>query len=487
MSVLLRKITLLLIGSIFAFEFSRAQIPINLGSWQEFDYQYNHIEDSISHLALRPYFIALKQDTFILKPVSETYLQVSPQGFSGVLGGGMQLQARYGRWSFAGDLLTGTGFKPAYWKYPALPFVGKYADILGQQVFFDPRVYLGFNAGLIKFELGREKFHIGQGYRSLWLDNYAPALPYFGARVDVWRLEYRWRIHYLQNPDFRFPNKEFFHAYLITHYFDFSFGRLNINMFETVVQDPIDSLGARRGFDFFNYINPVIFYRAVDLSLGSPDNVLLGLGGSLRLWKSTVLYGYGVLDELIVSHLLAGDNCWCLKYGLNAGVKTYNFLNIRGLFVQAEASLVRPYTYSHDNPILAYGNLYQPLAHPLGANFYEGLGRILYKSSRLAISTEFIAARYGDDIDTLNYGRNIFRSYLTRVADMGVRIGQGRLTDFLFVNVKIERKTKIFNVPHWLSLSFGAKVLRSKGQMNFYPFLGFGLSNGILNWRNDWQ
>ncbi len=487
MSALFRKITLLLSCVFVIVANTRAQIPVKVGSWQEYVYQREHIEDSISHLALMPYFIDLKNDTLVLKPVSETFMQVSAGNFSGILGGGVEIVAKKGSWYFAGDLLTGLGYKPVTWLHTTVPFVGKTTNFLGQQLFFDPRVYVGYDAGLLKFEFGRQKFHLGQGYRSLWLDSYTPALPYIGARVEVWRLEYRWRVHYLQNPDFRFPSKDFFHAYLITHYFDFSFGRLNINMFEAVVQDPIDSLGARRGFDFFNYINPVIFYRAVDLSLGSPDNVLLGLGGSLRLWKSTVFYGYGVLDELIVSHLLSGDNCWCLKYGLNAGVKTYNLLNIKGLFAQAEASLVRPYTYSHDNPILAYGNLYQPLAHPLGANFYEGLGRILYKTSKFAFSAELMAARYGDDIDTLNYGRNIFRSYLTRVADMGVVIGQGKPVDFLFMNLKLERKTVFWNVEHWLNLSLGIKVLRTSGNVTFYPFVGLGLSHDILHWRSDWQ
>ena len=476
----LQKLAIIVIFLAF-FAKSSAQIPIPIGSWQDFFYQSRHIQDSISHLAIKPYFSTLHHDTFAIQPVTEQHFLIEKSRLQGVSGFGAQLIYKKNRLSVRSDLIFGNGFK-GNWPYPTMPFVGKTMPVGRLNLFVDPRVFANYKMRYIDFQAGRSKFHLGQSYRSLWYDSYAPAIPFVGANVNIWRVMYSWRIGYLQNPDLRQPGREFYHAFLITHYFDFSFGRLNINMFETVVQDPIDSLGAHRGFDFFNYVNPVVFYRAVDLSLGSPDNVLMGLGGSLRLWKTTVLYGYGVLDELIVSHLLAGDNCWCLKYGLNAGLKTFRLFGVKNLFFQAEGSLVRPYTYSHDNPILAYGNLYQPLAHPSGANFYEVLGRIKYFRRDFGISSEFFVSLYGEDIDSLDYGKDIFRSYFDRVGDFGIVIGQGKRQMMYYWNLFLSKK--VFG-SYWFKAGLGLKLIRSNSNKT-YPFFYIALSRGIINFRNDW-
>ncbi len=445
-------------------------------------YGAQHTEDSVQHLAVLPYIVRMN-DTLAVLPLVEAPLFVSSATLQGLAAGG--LRVLYGNSGFNLDarLLAGAALPDKSWQYPTMPFVGKAADAGNVKLFFDPRFTLTYHTKYLRFEAGRDKFHLGHGYRSVWLDSYGPAVPYVGATAKVWRVLYGFRISYLQNPDDRFPGREFFHAYNITHYFDFSFGRLNINMFETVVQDPVDSLGARRGFDFFNYANPVIFFRAVDLSLGSPDNVLLGLGGSLRLWKSTYLYGYGVLDELIVSHLLAGDNCWCLKYGANAGVKTFHFAGLEKLFVQAEASFVRPYTFSHDNPVLAYGNLYQPLAHPLGANFYEGVFRAVYYDTGQTLEFKTVVSYFGQDIDTLNYGKDIFRSYTTRVAEYGVTIGQGNPMRFVYASAVYSHKVRS---GLWIKAGAGFRYLRAE-QDRFEPFVFIGLSSDIVHFDIDWQ
>ncbi len=477
---ILRKVTFIAV-LLALFVVSKAQIPIAIGSWQEFLYQSQHAQDSISHLGIEPYLLSVDKDTFSIKPVTEQHFFVQKHNLQGISALGVQMVYRKNRLSLKGDLLFGNGLK-GNWHHPTMPFVGKTRQTGRLNLFADPRIFVNYRTKYIDFQFGRSKFHLGHGYRSLWYDSYAPAIPFVGANVNIWRVSYSWRIGYLQNPDLRQPQRDFYHAFLIMHYFDFSFGRLNINMFETVVQDPIDSLGAKRGFDFFNYVNPVIFYRAVDLSLGSPDNVLLGLGGSIRLWKSTFLYSYGVLDELIVSHLLAGDNCWCLKYGLNSGLKTYNLFGVKNLFFQAEGTLIRPYTYSHDNPILAYGNLYQPLAHPAGANFYEAVSRIKYYRSGFGLSSEFLISLYGADIDTLDYGKDIFRSYFDRVSDFGVVIGQGDRQLLYYWNLIFSKK--VFK-DFWLKAGFGLKLIQSNSRQ-ISPFFYIGLSSEIINFRNDW-
>ncbi len=476
----MRKFSITLILSAFYF-FLGAQIPLPINSSGEFRYLAKHAAGSVYHGAIKPIYIDAP-DTFYIKPVVEIHIP-APFGNNEIItGAGAQTFYKKDRFSVYSALIAGIGKAPdSFPNASVLLFTGKTLGTGRAGIFFDPRITLTYKTKYINFRAGRDKFHLGEGYRSVWLDNYAPALPYIGADVKVWKVLYGYRITYLQNPDFRFPQRQFYHAFNITHFFDFSFGRLNINMFETVVQDPVDSLGARRGFDF-NYLNPVIFFRAVDLSLGSPDNVLLGLGGSLRLWKTTFLYGYGTLDELIVSHLLAGDKCWCLKYAANAGAKTYNFLGIKNWFVQAEASLARPYTFSHNNPVLAYGNLYQPLAHPLGANFYEALFRSIYIKNQQNFEINIQAAVYGENIDTLNYGQDIFQSYLTRIDDYGIYITQGLKTYYLYTNFVYSREIRN---RFWLKLGLGLKAEKQQ-TLEFSPFVYLGITNQIINFRNDY-
>ena len=90
----------------------------------------------------------------------------------------------------------------------------------------------------------------------------------------------------------RYPKK-----WNVMHYLDWSVTKwLNIGIFETIIWQNEDSLGVYRGFEF-NYLNPVIFLRPVEFSVGSPDNVLMGITGKLTLFKNHILYGQLAIDE----------------------------------------------------------------------------------------------------------------------------------------------------------------------------------------------
>ena len=476
-----RKISILLIFSCFFFGL-KAQLPVKINSPQTLQQESHMFRQKYRHTAIKPYFIQTN-DTFFVHPAVETDIRAGGKGLFGITGTGGEVYYKKDKFAIWSALLGGLAINPPWWQKATFPQIGRETAINGKlNLWKDIRVVASYKTRFITFIAGRSKFHLGESFHSLWLSGYSPALPFIGARVDIGPIFYGYQIHWLQNPDLRFPDKPLFHAFNITHYLDFSLGPMNITMFETVVQDPIDSLGAHRGFDI-NYLNPVIFFRAVDLSLGSPDNVLLGLGGSLKILPGTQIYGYGLLDEMIVSQLRAGTHCWCLKYGLNAGIKSYDAFKIPGLYLQAEASTVRPYTYSHDNPILAYGNLYQPLAHPLGANFYESLVHLAYMKDKFFISVEASAALYGQDIDTLNYGKDIFRPYTTRIGDYGILTGQGNRTMAFYTSVSLQRK--IFSNT-WLKFSIIYRKENSS-QPDSWLLLGLGLTSQLYDLRWDWH
>ncbi len=281
-------------------------------------------------------------------------------------------------------------------------------------------------ADFITFELGNDKNFFGDGYRSLLLSDNASPYPFFKTDVHIWKINYIWMISRMQGFDTRYSDSvtDFYPKITYTHYLSFNLlKRLNFSMFETVVTSPYDSLDAHRGLDF-NYLNPVIFYRPIEIQIGSPDNVLVGFSGHLRLFKSTIFYGQIFIDEMIFSHIKSPDEYWDEKYGLQAGYKCYNTFGIKNFFTQVEFNAVRPYTYSHLNPVRSYTHLNQPLAHPLGANFAEAVAIASYQYKDFFAEIKLTYAKFGDN-DTTNYGRDPLLSYASRPSDENILWFQG--------------------------------------------------------------
>ena len=301
----------------------------------------------------------------------------------------------------------------------------QYGNIIGNLI-YAPQEY-------INFEIGKGKTFIGDGYRSLLLSNNSSPYPYFKTTVEVWKVKYLYMIGIQKDIDSRFADQKFTRKYTFTHYLSFNIGkRLNFSMFETVVTSPYDSLMAKRGLEL-NYLNPVIFMRSIEYSQGSPDNVLVGLTGHLKIFKSGILYGQIFIDEFILSHIKSSDEYWDEKYGIQAGMKFYKTFGITNLYTQGEINLVRPYTYSHKNPIRAYGNMQQPLAHPLGSNFQEAVAIIAYQLNDFIFQTKIVYARYGEN-DTTNYGRNPHITYSNRPSEDNVLWLQGVPTSLKYAD-----------------------------------------------------
>jgi hypothetical protein len=280
--------------------------------------------------------------------------------------------------------------------------------------------------------------------------------------------------------------------YTASHILCWNIGkRLSFNIFETVIWRAQDSLGYR-GFDV-NYLNPIIFYRPVEFSLGSPDNVIMGFGGRLRIFKTTHLYGQFLLDEFKLDELKAKTGWWGNKFGIQAGVKTYRLFGINNLYALGEVNIVKPFTYSHWDYMENYGNFSQPLAHPLGSNFVEGIANVRYRINRISFNALLTKYVIGKDYDTMNMGENIYRSYNDHVNPYGNKILQGRELNITSVEISMGY---ILN-PKWnLSFRLGFRYRYSKYQKHpqssptdhstgyntsDYRFLFFGFYTNIGN------
>ena len=360
-----------------------------------------------------------------------------------------------------------------------LPQVGFYFEEKNQFYYFnDLRFRLLYKTKYINFELGRGKNFLGDGYRSLWLSDFSSPNYYFKSLVQIWRIQYLYLISRLEDK-YHLYFSDYQPKYNFTHLLTFNFTKwMSFYMFETVISGAYDEKGLHRGIEL-TYLNPVLFFRSADLMMGSPDNVLMGLGGKLIFRQNKnyyLLYSQGFIDEFLISHYTAQKGYWDEKFGLQMGIKTL----IRNFYFNGEINYVRPYTYSHHSTYLAYGNLYQPLAHPLGANFKEALARLGYVKDKWHIFSKIVVSNFGLD-DTLNNGKNIYLSYLSHYKETGNYVGQGINTTLLYFDLRYGR---MFFDAVGFEIGLGNRIIRNDYLFENQPFILFSVKMNF--WDQDY-
>jgi hypothetical protein len=286
----------------------------------------------------------------------------------------------------------------------------------------------------INVQLAHDRNFIGNGYRSLILSDFSA--PYFFLKLNtrVWKFNYQNLFAELtaqrENADQVFPKK-----YMALHHLSFDVSNsFNIGVFESEVMG-----GPGRGLEI-QYLNPIIFYRAIEQQVGSADNALLGLDFKWNIKHRAQLYGQLVLDEFKVKEVFAGNGWWANKQAFQLGGKLLDVAGVRNLDLQLEFNYIRPYTYQHTDIYTNYQHYQQPLAHPMGANLTEILGVLSYQPlPRLTLVGKAFYTVQGVDAlrttDTAfnNNGGNILLSYNTRALstsggtgpEYGYRVGNG--------------------------------------------------------------
>lgn len=356
--------------------------------------------------------------------------------------------------------------------------------------YFDYTGYLSYTPGknnVFNFQLGRDRHFIGDGYRSLLLSDFAPAYPYFRINTNIWKLQYS--VWYTWMNDVTEANGlkgDFRNKYGTFHYLSYNILKeLNIGIFENIVWRGTDTNQVRT-FEV-NYLNPIIFFRPQEYSVGSPDNSFLGLNLNATLFKRVKLYGQLALDEFFLREIRARRGWWANKQGWQFGVKYINALGIKGLKLQGEYNEVRPYTYTHGLVDQNYGHYGQALAHPLGANFKEFNGSVAYRKKKWEIAWRVMFAKVGKDTAGTgsNVGQNIFLSYNTRSADYGNRTGQGIATNLNQSQIKFTW----FLVPEMnlrLELAYTQRAERNnRNYLLQNPFIFVALKTSIWNSYRD--
>lgn len=327
--------------------------------------------------------------------------------------------------------------------------------------FTDIRTRLGYTPNdMLHISAGIDNQFFGEGYRSLIQGDQVAPNPFVQFRVNFWNLEYGLLYQFLH--DNNYANKTRDWKYNTTHYLSMNIGsNFNIMLLESVIFQSKDST-YKRGYEV-EYLNPFVFFRPQEYSLGSTDNVLLALQSSYYFAsKKHCVYFQLPLDEFVLKEIKKRSKWWANKYGLQLGIKG----QFKRWSYQLEGNLVRPYTFSHISSGQNNGSLGLPLGHYLGSNFAEILAtaQIPFKYFQLTLFSSFYLKGYDDS--SVSYGGDIYKSYTSHPKEYGNTIGQG-----------ITQRT--------LSFQANASTTLNKLQLELYVQAGMQVSWGEMGSKNS--
>ncbi len=240
----------------------------------------------------------------------------------------------------------------------------------------------------LDFRLGHFKNFIGSGYRSLLLSDNAFTYPQLGFTVtkDKWQFSSVWAELY------RFRTRYYFYHY--SKHFTFNTLSYAAKRFElTLFQSTIWKTS-----DYNTYVNhyPVLFFLPVLAApyygLNNQNNVILGVDANFH-YRTFVLYGQFMLDNFVFGKPLSSTQN---RFGYQLGLRSYDLFLGKLRYVQlralAEMNYVSPYAYQSIYWNQEYSHYNQPLAHPLGAGFFEKVFLLELRILNLSIQYKLIDA-----------------------------------------------------------------------------------------------
>ncbi|MFW0714251.1 gliding motility protein RemB [Pedobacter sp. N23S346] len=340
----------------------------------------------------------------------------------------------------------------------------------------------------LNIALGYDKNFIGDGYRSMLLSDVAANYSFLRLRATLGNVQYQTIFAYMLDPgaerfteDRRLGDRG---KWMAAHYLDWNITkRFSAGFFQAVTWADAEKEG-KRGFDF-NYAHPFIFLRSVEsANTTSPDKMRLGVNLKYEILDKTTVYGQFMFDEFTAKEIFSSNGYWANKHAIQVGFRGSDLFKVPRLNYLAEFNTAKPYTYAHFDRVSNYAAMNQPLAHPFGANFREFLGLLNYSYKRFDFQGQMIYANYGADPAGLNYGKNIFLSYETRVQDYGVNTGQGIKTNLFFTEAKV---SYLINPKYNLRAEIGGIIRRESSALTAQNtgLVTFGLRSTFRNLYRD--
>lgn len=308
-----------------------------------------------------------------------------------------------------------------YKEWNAVQGAGYFERSQDRYIFNDIRAGVTFKAlKYFDFQIGLDRNFIGNGYRSLFLSDFGPNQLFAKVNTRVWRFKYQ-HLYSPLVPSFR-GEREFKRPFgkkvVAMHHLSINATNwLNLAVFQALaITDNSD----------WKYMIPVMFYPIANLTDNEPENNLAGFEFKANVAKTAQFYGQILLDNVKWKEISGGNGWWNNRFGVQLGLKYINALGVDNLDLQLEMNAVRPYTYSTKDSAGTYSNYNQPLAHPMGANFFEGIGILRYQPhNKITASLRAIVWKQGLDTGAVNFGGNILKGSSTRPAEYGFTLPTG--------------------------------------------------------------
>jgi hypothetical protein len=306
--------------------------------------------------------------------------------------------------------------------------------------YFDTRASVSWKvANFLDMQLGYDRNFIGNGYRSLFLSDFSNNYMFLKLNTHFSRFHYQnifaelFPSHQLTG-DRIYPRK-----YYRANYLNFSATNwLNLGLFEGTM------LGRNNRLPLALF-NPVIYLPIESNKNGIRDRHYVGFDIKANLLRRFQVYGQLMVDRFNKDGW--SDKTWDNRFGYQAGLKYIDVFGVRNVDLQVEVNRVRPYTYAANDTLTNYTHYNQPLAHPLGANFSEGIVILrAHPFKKLYLQGKMIYYYQGLDLGTLNLGSNVFGGFNNRLSDVRVRIGDGDRATCMIASflVSYELKENLF-------------------------------------------
>lgn len=251
-------------------------------------------------------------------------------------------------------------------------------------------------------QVGTGKTFTGDGYRSLLLSDAAFNYPYFRFtwQSKVWM--YSWTMASIQdlnisneNDNFPFGRRTISEHLLSVNLLK----RVQISVIKCEIYDNPDTTGRMK--TDVGMFNPVIMPSVSAVNSHSLWGINLKLKVTDQLW----MYNQCLIDNLFSKNPL--------RTGIQLGLKYFDMLGIKGLYLQTEYNRISAYAYSSSGKILDWIHYKEPLAHPYGNNFQELVALVSYSWRRWQVGSHTNYARQLKNITDDNAYKSAGLPYFT--------------------------------------------------------------------------
>lgn len=218
--------------------------------------------------------------------------------------------------------------------------------------------FIAYNAGNLDILLGRFSSCWGPAAQSLIFSSTARPMDAFSFRFQWKKILFTYQFGKLSRTDTTDTSGAFDNRFFAGHRIDFRpLGNLRIGLFETVLFG-----GPGRTVDL-TYLNPIMFYHAVQLNENVDDNTFLGFDFDWYIKNRCKLYGQLMVDDMQVDNEAVGDQ-EPDEIGYQIGIHSIDLF--RRFDIRVEYLKITNRTYNQKQPRNRYENRGALIGHAFG-------------------------------------------------------------------------------------------------------------------------